>query len=817
VLYAENSKVSNGDFESVDKGCFPGWTVSGKAAPVALSGVWQRLTCTFRSGSYKEAIFFFWVARGSTGSVWLDNLVVGPDVQFKNPGLEDVDADGGLSGWQQDNRGVTVFSAADRVSEGRRSVRITHAHEAVPLTRIWQTFAVEPDHEYTLSFELFVGDDFQGDAKGWMFDPTASHSLDFDTESLQVSNLVANRDRCGGYAAALTPSGTAPVVLAQEIGVRKGMNLRASVDINNKEFQGTARMVVEDVSSGRILGELSAKEVSATWRSLLVSFQSTSAKLRVRVVAEGRGALQVDNVAVTPPTVIPPLQRVKWLPAAENFVIPVLLTVSVQGQEGPAIEGGLSLLRNDLKTLGVGVEKVDSDKAALRILIGKKHALKGKGKEAYSVTIDHAGIEIRAGHEAGAFYGLMTVLQLLERQPAGAVVLAGKVVDYPDLPLRGILYGDAEQAARWKMNAVMVSTGYPVTPAEKQGLHEVLKTCQSLNLEVIPYFLSMAGGYYVQKINPNLAAGIWVQDEKVVLQGTQPSALANPYVIRTGLSEVQVKSQDGKETYALGKDYQVVDGEMGYNYTNPKAAPFAVARLPGSAIPDGGTVLVSYDYVSHYRAADNRTETHLPYCPLEPETRRLMDEFLRDFAREFPVPYINTSNDLHEFGPAAVRLATDSRVIGSGKKPIELYAADVCSQAAAVRQGNPTTRILQWTGDVGDYAKAAGPLLPREALMNIWGYDANWPTTYGRDAVEYWTRLGFETSVMPWDNLRNVRGWAQVVAEARRRGYPCIGMIGSIWDKRDGGFRETASVSWKVPKPGETGFVALPRRGTVRP
>ena len=40
------------------------------------------------------------------------DLVVGPDVQFKNPGLEDVDADGGLSGWQQDNRGVTVFSAA---------------------------------------------------------------------------------------------------------------------------------------------------------------------------------------------------------------------------------------------------------------------------------------------------------------------------------------------------------------------------------------------------------------------------------------------------------------------------------------------------------------------------------------------------------------------------------------------------------------------------------------------------------------------------------------------------------------------------------
>ena len=76
----------------------------------------------------------------------------------------------------------------------------------------------------------------------------------------------------------------------------------------------------------------------------------------------------------------------------------------------------------------------------------------------------------------------------------------------------------------------------------------------------------------------------------------------------------------------------------------------------------------------------------------------------------------------------------------------------------------------------------------------------------------YWTKLGFETSVMSWENLRNVRGWARVVAEARRKGYPCIGMIGSNWAKRDGGFQETAIVSWRIPREGEPGFVSLPER-----
>jgi hypothetical protein len=56
-----------------------------------------------------------------------------------------------------------------------------------------------------------------------------------------------------------------------------------------------------------------------------------------------------------------------------------------------------------------------------------------------------------------------------------------------------------------------------------------------------------------------------------------------------------------------------------------------------------------------------------------------------------------------------------------------------------------------------------------------------------------------------------------VVAEARRKGYPCLGMLASLWNKRAGGFQETAIVSWKIPKKGEKGFVALPKNEPVKP
>ena len=117
-----------------------------------------------------------------------------------------------------------------------------------------------------------------------------------------------------------------------------------------------------------------------------------------------------------------------------------------------------------------------------------------------------------------------------------------------------------------------------------------------------------------------------------------------------------------------------------------------------------------------------------------------------------------------------------------------------------------------WAGHLNEYSKFAGPRLPKNIMIQVWGYDANWPATYGKDSIEYWSKLGFETTVMPWDNLRNVQGWAQVVADARKKGYPCLGMIDSCWAKRTGGIKGSAIVSWKIPKKSEKGFVELKKK-----
>ena len=809
---AQSTFTANGSFERVEGNELVDWQSRGDVHPEAVDKGWIKKTLRFKSGKHRATDIFFYGNQGCMGSIWIDNFTC-PKLQIKNPSFEELDSDGRPALWTGDYTkdlyagDVALFSDSTRASDGKRCVRLTFANEAVPCTRIWQNVQLQPDQEYIISYDCLVGDDFQGEVHSAAYSGSSHITLDYTANS--VNGLLETRDRCEKYAVAMTATAEIPAEIFQEIEVPPEVNLEARMDIRNQTFKGMLSLVLQDTVSGKVLKKTDIQHIEPSWQTVETRFQSASSTLRMHLSARGEGMLEVDNVAVAFPTVVPPLQQARWLPVSDNFQLPSSLKISIQGGANQAMDGGLELLGNDLEAYGVVLEKTGPEGASLRILTGPQHAIEGRGDESYALTVNRKGIVIKAAREAGAFYGLMTLLQLIEEDRDKPIVLACEVVDFPDMPMRGVLYAPPEMAARWKMNTMMYSTGYPVKPDQREAFRTFVSRCQSLNMDVIPYFLSLLGGQYVQRQNPNLAAGIWVKGEEVTLKGTAPSPLANSFVIRTELTDVTLTSSDGETRYHLGKDYEIIDGDISWPYTQENPEPFAVARLAESSIPDGATVLAGYDHVSCFRKSTGRSEDHLPYCQLEPEVRRHMGDFMKNLAGDFPIPYINTSHCLEEFRPSEAQLETDGRVIRSGKSPIDLLAEDVCFLDRAAKSGNPKTRILQWAGSVNDYCREAGPKLPKDALINVWGYEVNWPAAHGREALAYWSELGFETSVMPWDNLRNVRGWAQVVAEARRKGYPCVGMIDSCWAKRQGGVKETAIVSWKIPREGERGFVAL--------
>ena len=204
----------------------------------------------------------------------------------------------------------------------------------------------------------------------------------------------------------------------------------------------------------------------------------------------------------------------------------------------------------------------------------------------------------------------------------------------------------------------------------------------------------------MQKINPNLAAGIWVQDEKLTLNKSEISYLKHPYVIRTKLSDIKITSKDKSTVYSEDIDYKIIKGDMSYPYT-PKINSlklFGIKRIKGTKIPNGSKVLVSYDYVDQYRASTTRTDIHIPYCPLEPQANKLMGDFVSGVFRENPIKYAMLSHCLLEAEPPLSHLETDSRVIKSGKSPISLYVKDAVALHQKIKSINPEGKNIIWAG-----------------------------------------------------------------------------------------------------------------------
>ena len=100
------------------------------------------------------------------------------------------------------------------------------------------------------------------------------------------------------------------------------------------------------------------------------------------------------------------------------------------------------------------------------------------------------------------------------------------------------------------------------------------------------------------------------------------------------------------------------------------------------------------------------------------------------------------------------------------------------------------------------------PAMPKDVIAYTWGYNAVTPHQTGWPTVKWWSEAGITTVLGPWYDERNIRGWAQVFAKARRRGWPCKGMIDTHWHNRSN-YKETAICAWRVPRKGERRYLEL--------
>ncbi len=783
------------------------WVGTGPASD------WQLLAMEFNSGQYTTIRPYLRLQDGD-GTVFFDELRIG-QLAISNPGFEQAQGDR-LTGWQQTDVGRTVFWEPS-VGWGRGCVRITRPTRGT--SRLWQDVPCAPHTDYRLRVWARWGYLSPQTGKGYLYAEVYGIHPDGS-----LGKLFGLTDRppyppgahCGKRLLVLQPS-EGSATASRPLALPADCELyRLEADLNVEELSGgQLRLAVVDQTSSTELGALIVKGSDAGWNRHTANFLApadSSLSLVITATAQG-GHAYVDNLAVTDHRLTVKPQKVRLLPIAQWLRLKKGQLPKLQIPDSELLAHGGHMLREAVREKwgDVAIDFAASGPPIRVQLSGEQEPW--PATEHYYLKVGPEEAHIQASTQRGAFWGLMTLLDLLTNtpdMPDGTAAIAGCVIeDWPDLPLRGsLLFSvyDAQERQQWcerfarlKLNTVVIDCAdifFYLDDPDKQRLAErAFADFRSYGLEPIPCLNSFGHAHAQLAINPNVAEGSWQQDEKVTLHGQQPTALAQPNVIRTPSTDIVLTNQDKSITYQDGRDYMVIPGEMKFPFLY--AERFKIQRTENSRISEGATVLASYDWV--LPGLGNAYS----YCPSEPQTYEIMIPAIQNTIKYLQPKYLNIGHD------EISQLNTCSRCQRRNMTDAELIAEDLHRLNNAAHEVDPEVVVMMWADMLNPYNHGHRfqgenekdlDLMPKDIIQCVWIYGAAPVLNTGLFSFELFHKYGFAgVTGSSWYGLDCCRNWGIVAKEARRKGINCLGVWYTCHYNRWEGLETLADAAWHTP------------------
>jgi hexosaminidase len=182
----------------------------------------------------------------------------------------------------------------------------------------------------------------------------------------------------------------------------------------------------------------------------------------------------------------------------------VVLSATVDGRFAPAVNAAFEGLADYLRQDGAPAAELP---VACRLMAGA-----GIPAQGYALNIGPQGITVTAADDAGAFYGAMTLRQLLRQAAPSGVLPFLLITDHPDFPHRGAMLDISrdkvptletlrslvDQFAEWKFNELQLYTEHtfayaghdviwqhasPMTPGDIQALDAY---CRDRFIDLVP-------------------------------------------------------------------------------------------------------------------------------------------------------------------------------------------------------------------------------------------------------------------------------------------------------------------------------------------
>ncbi len=197
-------------------------------------------------------------------------------------------------------------------------------------------------------------------------------------------------------------------------------------------------------------------------------------------------------------------------------------TVQFNGDNTQKFTFSFNKLKNCLSEININPKIFDKDDSEIKFVIVKPEIMEDIPNnflnESYILHIDKKGIEIKATDYKGIFYGVISLIQLIER--SNNKLPYCKITDYPNMQIRGISDDISrgqvsklenfkkiiENIARYKMNTympyiedVIELSGYPTIGVNrgaltKEEIKELHKYAEENFVEIIPIFQTL--GHY---------------------------------------------------------------------------------------------------------------------------------------------------------------------------------------------------------------------------------------------------------------------------------------------------------------------------------
>ncbi|HOX56171.1 MAG TPA: glycoside hydrolase family 20 zincin-like fold domain-containing protein [Candidatus Paceibacterota bacterium] len=176
------------------------------------------------------------------------------------------------------------------------------------------------------------------------------------------------------------------------------------------------------------------------------------------------------------PALVPPVRE--WRESGERLVLRSPVRIEARDQFLAQVLAGEIQLHGARTAFGRG--------RGLRILLGRpeqpavRRALVAAGlsaavpeqAESYLISINPRGVVLSARDDAGLYYAVQTLRQLMRGEPGGIVLPGGVIRDRPELGFRGL----------------SVDLGQGVVPTEAQ-MRRIVETCGEYKLNVVSFYL----------------------------------------------------------------------------------------------------------------------------------------------------------------------------------------------------------------------------------------------------------------------------------------------------------------------------------------